>query len=291
VRIISMLGFPVVVLFCFLPASARFLIAQCRFSDAVLAVQLIARVNGTSIPEHFTVENLQQAGPSTLFEKVPKESFVQILRSNQGFTLGVLLLVWFMNSFTLSVLSFIPMEFEKRFPAVEGSAYKASVALALGGFLGSFIVTFLSSRLNRIFELRVGLAILTVFICTISLQFSPVSTLLGGLMLVHVGMSITFHSQYTFTPESFSTGVRVTAFASCNFINRAGSMIGSFAFASLMDSWSFQVAIRAFSTLWILAAAATLPLTRETKDMPFVEELCYEKQRKLVRTYHTVVKG
>jgi len=282
VRVTSLIGFPVVVFLFFMPGSPRFYIAKGRFHEAVAVVERVARTNGKEMPPFFTTENLRgQLQSSDLNEDIPKvqapRGFLStLLRTSQGATLVVLMFIWFTNSFGLAIFFFLPLELEKRFPEVQRAEYKVSTALSLGGIFGSFVVTYLSTRMRRIIEMRMGLFILTT--CVFSLSISTSFPLDFAILMVnHVGMSIVFHSLYTFTPESFQTSVRVRAFSFCHVAHRIAPIVAPFLAARLTEI-SFALCAKVFSSFWVFAAISTCFLNRETMDLPLREDFSSDEK-------------
>ncbi|GBG32535.1 Solute carrier family 22 member 15 [Hondaea fermentalgiana] len=286
VRTTSLLGLPVCIFLFFMPGSVRFYIMNKRYENAVGVVERIAKVNGKPMPRIFTLARLRgiedaaagalssPTGETISARKscVTYMGLMTILDSRVLRILLPLMTIWFLNSFAYALFSFLPLELNKRFGDVDKAPYKISMALSVGGFIGSLAVTFLSTRMKRLSELRLGLTLVAASTMVISQITSSFLAVCAVLMVSHTGVSIIYHALYTYTPETFPTSVRVTAFSACHLSHRLAPIIAPFGVTAL-TSRSFTLAAVCYASLWFVAAGVSLTLHRETLNQPMVESL------------------
>uniref|UniRef100_A0A7S2WAX7 Major facilitator superfamily (MFS) profile domain-containing protein n=1 Tax=Mucochytrium quahogii TaxID=96639 RepID=A0A7S2WAX7_9STRA len=270
VRIVSIVGFPVLLALFFLPGSTRFYIIQGKYDTAVATVERIARMNNQPSPTFFTVENLGLPEPVVV---VAKEccTVSDAFRGESGRSLIPLVAIWFFNSFSMGIIPFLPLQLKDRFPDINDAQYKIALALSIGGVVGSLFVTVLSTRMNRISEMRLGFSILMLGVPTVAFLQSSFWLVCLVLIFVHCGISTVYHSLYTYTPEVFPTKIRVTAFSFCQLSHRLAPVIAPFAVTALSQI-SFNTCAMAFAAIWALAMVVTLSLVKETFNRALVEE-------------------
>lgn len=289
VRITSLLGLPVCIILFYMPGSVRFYIMNQRYEEAVRVVERIARVNGKPTPKCFSVQRLEgvhveededsDGGPISAPGGIQARKPWYVRLGVSMFcdwrvmsALLPLMAIWFLNSFAYSLFSFLPLELKKRFLDVDKVPYKIAMALGVGSLCGSFVVTCLSTRMKRLTELRLGLCIVASCTLLISQLESSFIMVCGMLVCSHVGISIIYHALYTYTPETFPTSVRVTAFSTCHLSHRLAPIIAPFGVTAL-TARSFALAATCYASLWYVATAVSFLLFRETLNQPMVESL------------------
>lgn len=295
VRLVALMGIPAVFLLNFVPESVRFCVLRKDYHQCVFVIERIAYHNRVPVPPYFTYERLagtsapaennntrlHQARASTSSEASIKllderfsfrktfRTFAKIARTPP---LIPLMCLWFLNSFGQNIVIFLPLELKKRFPDVKDSTYKVSLALSIGAFIGSCVVLFLSSRVRRKTELRLGLAIMGTMVLIITHLHSAFGLVILFLMFEHIGMSIIYHGLYTYTPEVFSTAVRVTCFSVCQTCHRLAPVVAPFLVANLAEQ-SFALLGTVFSGIFFFAfLLASFGLKKETFGTTLVEE-------------------
>jgi len=271
VRIISLVGTPVLVGLFFMPGSVRFYIINEQYDKAYDAVISMCNRNGSPVPSYFTLENL--AGINTKEIRVEKNICIDLSNLFGERSLRTVLVplmsVWMLNAFGHGLNSFLPVEL-KAVLGGEFIQYKIALAQAVGAFIGAFVVSYVSTRMKRITELRLGLSILAFCVFSFSFLAEHVFLLIFFVMIESVGVGLTFHVLYTYTPEVFPTSIRVTAFSMCQMGNRIAPVFSPF-LVTFLSSISFRLCSIVYSMIFVAALLVTVFLRTETFNQKMVE--------------------
>lgn len=242
VRIVAFLGLPAIGLLFFIPESIRFSVKNEDYEKCVKTVAKIAHYNNVPTPSYFNIENLigrthklsrTESLVSFNADKVKcydkcQNNCTALNRILQTPPIIPLMLLWFLNSFGGNILVFLPLELQDEYTNVENTKYKVALALSIGQFFGSCIVLYLSSRVYRRTEFKIGLSTVGLSLFFITNLKNAFSIIMMLLILNSIGMSITFHALYTYTPEVFNTKIRVTALSFCQFCHRLAPVVAPY---------------------------------------------------------------
>lgn len=294
VRIVAFFGIPAVFALNFVPESVRFCILKKDYEQCVRIIHRISYHNRVQVPPYFTLKRLagtrapsqseisNNADPVNEAEHVPmkflnerfafRKVFGSVVRIACRPPLIPLMLVWFFNSFGQNIIIFLPLELKKVYPGVKDSTYKVALALGVGSFIGSCVVLFLSSRVKRRTEIRLGLSVLGCCLFIVTHTKQAFGLVIMTLIINHIGQSIIFHGLYTYTPEVFPTPIRVTCFSICQMSHRMAPVLAPYLYLFLAEK-SFPLSGTIFASIFLLAfLVATFGVRRETFGASLVED-------------------
>ncbi len=281
VQLSGIFGIPAWLLFVFyVPESPRYFIMRGQYAEAFASVERMALSSNTHVPVDFTPKALAMLGEEEE-EQGEQGSLVFVMEKPQGAANGLyraratlvpLAGVWFLNSFGTNIGGFFPLKIQQAF-ASQDLEYVAASLMQVGEWIGAVAVAFLFYKFPRILEIRIGIVFNTFAIVGVGFASAITSRplLFVSLVVFKIGISVTYHGLYTYTPEVFSTQVRVAGFSICQLVHRAAPVVSPYLVAFL-DGISFQLACSVYAGFLMLAACLSCFLFRETSQGGMVED-------------------
>ncbi|GBG26378.1 Solute carrier family 22 member 22 [Hondaea fermentalgiana] len=287
VRAAAVAGVPALyVLHSRAPESMRFSIMHGRFRDAIDSFRVLARMNGSTVPSFLTESNLRgrggQASVGNCDKSARTKTWAQGWRSGMKqyvakmsdprtrTTLFPLLWLWALNSAGMTILGFLPFQLKKHLGG-DDTHFQVAFVSMLGEWIGSTVVAFFAFKLRRVSEIRLGEVLTGVAVVAVGTVGREPVAIFALLVALRVGMAISKHGMFTYTPEVMPTEVRVQAFGVCQFVARVVPVFSPYLLTYLDTAASFPVTAAVHGLFFCLAAATTLALTVETANLPLVE--------------------
>lgn len=233
IRILYTPGLFLLVYFCIVPESVRWLLVTGRVERAIEILKRTARVNGKKLSEK-SIEMIKMTYSKQLNSKqTPSDgdtSDTSIVQSLKSIFKSKVLFLRFLNNcyqwmnccfcyYGLSLISLSSHVGGKN----RYTSFIFVVAIEIPGLL---IALPLLNRMNRRILLFSALSV-TAF-STILASWTPPENSTVILLLFMLGkcsITLAFNSLYVFTAEQWPTNVRTTIINSCSMIGRIGSMV------------------------------------------------------------------
>lgn len=243
-----------------IPESPRFLMVKGRTEEARRVLDLVAKINGRTLP-NLPLRPLQQTTASS------KDLWKPGLRRTTIF----LWVIWFAISLGYyGVTTWLPTFFKNSGMATL-PVYQNAFILALAQLPGYFSAAYLVEKLGR----RRTLA----FYLAASGLFTYLFALANSLsMLVFMGIWMSFFTLgawgalYAYTPEAYPTNLRGTGMGSASGMTRISGAIAPQIGALLLGT-SLVLPLTVFAVSFIIGGVASLGLPLETTDRPLADTL------------------
>jgi len=275
VRASAILGIPAaIVLILVAPESIRFSILNRDFKKVIESFKLLCRMNGKRMPRFMTEEILRGEANLGRTSEISTPASSQIRRlfmPKNWATLKPLILIWILNSAGTTILGFLPLLLKQE---VEGQNIEFKVAMMsmVGEWIGSLLVAFLTFRLERRTEMRLGQSLTGLAIIAMPMCDQNFAVIAFFLMVLRIGLAMTNHGLFTYTPEVFPTKIRVLAFGVCQTGFRLVSVFSPYFLTSLNEGTSFEVTSTVHGAFFLIAGLLTFALQFETRGAPLVEQ-------------------
>ena len=238
--------------FYFLPESARFLVRRGEISKARAILTRIAKQNGRTLPDAFTIESpafIRPAELPALFRNP----------TNRQLTI-ILCLLWYVAAFLYYGANFVSAQ------VVYGGNQNAKVLLISLAEIASLLNTFaLSSRFGRRKAISICGAVecLVLGVLLLRQYIGAMGTVLA--MFAFRGLAASFVAIVCmFTAEAFPTVLRSTGFGVVSAFSRVGGICTpwiSIAFAAM----KFELAIAVYLVVLLLGSLCAMALPFETR--------------------------
>ncbi|KAI1883349.1 hypothetical protein AGOR_G00230510 [Albula goreensis] len=272
-----------ILLFQFIPESARYNVSAGKVKSAVATLQLIARMNRAPLPEGDLVEpELNERGSAHI-----------LISPTFRRTSLLLWYSWFVASFSYygSVLSSSELleknllcitdpdaEHHVKHSQEEGLCYCIPFGMAdyqtlLISCLGEVALIPLNIALLNIAGRKTSLAILQISSGVFFMLINICSTMFGFtvlLFLLRSLVSMNFSVVYIYTAEVYPTIVRSIGMGFCTSFSRIGGMIAPF-IAQVLMSQSVVLALLPFALSCFLCAGGVLLLPIETRGRALLQ--------------------
>ncbi|XP_027007015.2 putative transporter SVOPL [Tachysurus fulvidraco] len=272
-----------IILFQFIPESARFQVSAGNVQGAVATLKKIAKMNGASLPEGELRESLvtERGNAATLVSRA-------FLRTSL-----LLWYSWFVASFSYygSVLSSSEL-LEKNLLCMTDADAEHSIkhsqdeALCfcipfnmadyqtlLISCLGEVALIPLNIALLHVVGRKFSMVILQVLSAVFFMLLNICTTIFGFtvlLFLLRSLVSMNFNVVYIYTAEVYPTAVRSIGMGFCTSFSRIGGMIAPF-IAQVLMSKSVLLALSPFAVTCCLCAIGTVLLPIETRGRALLQ--------------------
>ncbi|XP_033882573.1 putative transporter SVOPL [Acipenser ruthenus] len=281
IRISTIPSIVLIVLFKFIPESARYNVSSGNTTVAIETLQKIAKMNRACLPEGRLVESIVER----------RGYFLDLLTPSYRRTSLILWYSWFVASFSYYGIILASSELLERnlvcgtqagikTNGADGapcycssfgpSDYHTMLISTLGeiAFVPLNIATlnFLGRRLSlTISTLVTGIFFLLLNICTTSFGLTVLLFILRALA------STNFNTVYIYTAEVYPTTMRSVGMGFCNSASRIGGMTAPF-IAQVLMSKSVALALCPFSVACFICAVAVWFLPIETTGRALQQE-------------------
>ncbi|XP_060746056.1 putative transporter SVOPL isoform X2 [Tachysurus vachellii] len=272
-----------IILFQFIPESARFQVSTGNVEGAVVTLKKIAKMNGASLPEGELRESIvtERGNAATLVSRA-------FLRTSL-----LLWYSWFVASFSYygSVLSSSEL-LEKNLlcmtdaDAAHSIKHNKDEALCycipfnmadyqtlLISCLGEVALIPLNIGLLHVVGRKFSMVILLVLSAVFFMLLNICTTMFGFtvlLFLLRSLVSMNFNVVYIYTAEVYPTAVRSIGMGFCTSFSRIGGMIAPF-IAQVLMSKSVLLALSPFAVTCCLCAIGTFLLPIETRGRALLQ--------------------
>ncbi|KAK3517692.1 hypothetical protein QTP70_015673 [Hemibagrus guttatus] len=272
-----------IILFQFIPESARFQVSAGNVEGAVATLKKIAKMNGASLPEGELRESIvtERGNAATLVSRAFMRTSLLLWYS------------WFVASFSYygSVLSSSEL-LEKNLLCVTDADEEHSIkhnqdeALCycipfnmadyqtlLISCLGEVALIPLNIGLLHVVGRKCSMAILQILSAIFFMLLNVCTTMFGFtvlLFLLRSLVSMNFNVVYIYTAEVYPTAVRSIGMGFCTSFSRIGGMIAPF-IAQVLMSKSVLLALSPFAVTCCLCAVGTILLPIETRGRALLQ--------------------
>ncbi len=246
-----------------IPESPRFLLVNGQPEKARAVLELVARTNGTQLPDR----------PLRPIERTTPPGARELLRPGLRRTTLLLWTMWFTISLGYyGVFTWLPTFFSSSGMQLL-PVYQNTFILALAQLPGYFSAAYLVEKWGR----RPTLA----FYLTASGVFTYLFAAANSInMIVAMGIWMSFFTLgawgalYAYTPEAYPTALRGTGMGAASGWTRiSGAIAPSLGAALMVGGLNLVLPLTIFAVSFIVGGAAALGLPRETTNKPLADTL------------------
>uniref|UniRef100_A0A8C4R149 Major facilitator superfamily (MFS) profile domain-containing protein n=1 Tax=Eptatretus burgeri TaxID=7764 RepID=A0A8C4R149_EPTBU len=272
------IAFPLLVIFClawFHPESARWLIHQGRYDDALKSLRRVAKINGKSLAEDFHNKEV-------LLLKLDKENeevqtttytFLDLFRTRRlGKNTLIMMFLWFAAGFSYYGLALNLQGFGV-------NIYILMVIFAAIDFPSKFLILLVINHFGR---RAAGVSsLLLAGITCIIFVLMPAGAVAVRTAMAVIGkgaLSSSFTTIYLWVGETFPTVLRQNAYGLSSMMARVGAMISPLVI--LLKEHFFPLPQLIYGSV-ALSAGLVAILLPETRNMPLpdtIEEILQQNQ-------------
>uniref|UniRef100_UPI00358E7AA7 solute carrier family 22 member 6-B-like isoform X2 n=1 Tax=Myxine glutinosa TaxID=7769 RepID=UPI00358E7AA7 len=271
------ISFPLLVIFClawFHPESARWLIHQGRYDDALKCLRRVAKINGKSLPEDFHKEALLlKLGKENEEVQIKTFTFIDLFRTRRLMknTL-IMMFLWFATGFSYYGLALNLQGFGL-------NIYFLMIVFGAIDFPSKFLILLVINHFGR----RVaGVAsMLLAGITCIVFVFLPAGADAVRTTMAVIGkgaLSSSFTTIYLWVGETFPTVLRQNAYGISSMMARVGAMISPLVI--LLKEFFPPLPQLIYGSVALSAGlvAILLPETRNMSLPDTIEEMLQQQQ-------------
>jgi putative MFS transporter len=245
-----------------IPESPRYLLVSGKPERAREVLELVARTNGTTLPDL----------PLQPIKRTPPPRASELLRPGLRRTTLLLWVMWFVISLGYyGVFTWLPTFLRSTGMALL-PVYQNSFILALAQLPGYFSAAYLVERWGRRRTLAVYLAASGVFTYLFAYATGATSLVAMGAMMSFFTLGA-WGALYAYTPEVYPTNLRATGMGTASGWTRIAGAIAPLLGASLMQGVSLILPLTIFAVSFLLGGGAALGLPRETSHRPLADTL------------------
>ncbi|XP_058661780.1 putative transporter SVOPL isoform X1 [Ammospiza caudacuta] len=279
IRIASIPGILLILVFKFIPESARYNVSTGNAGAALATLQRIARINGAAVPEGHLREPAQER----------RGRFKDLIHPKYLRTTLQIWIIWLGIAFAYYGVILASAELLERDP-VCGSAALAlqdssddseeshspchchffgpaayqSMIISTAGEIALNPVNILSiNLLGRRLSLCITMGCTALFFLLLNICTSRAG-MVGFLFMLRALVSANFNTIYIYTAEVYPTTMRALGMGTSGALCRVGAMVAPFISQVLMSA-SFLGALCLFSSVCIICAISAVTLPIETK--------------------------
>ncbi|XP_071094452.1 putative transporter SVOPL [Haliotis cracherodii] len=264
---------------CFIPESARFLVAAGRHDEALAALQRAAKINKTSLPKGRLVQ--------TEAVEVERGKFSDLFNKNYLRSTLQLWLLWFGTAFSyygmvLASAEILRVENEKYSDVcscnyLTADDYRTMIISTLGEFICLPVNWLLIDRVGRRITGTVNLSGCGLFFILLQIPVSR-SVLTGFMFAVRGFSAATFNWIYIYSSEVYPTSIRTLGMGTASSWARVGAMITPFV-AQVLLAASIIAATWLYGLLCFICAITAFLLPIETKDRIMPQTVAYKRMK------------
>ncbi|XP_023394949.1 putative transporter SVOPL isoform X1 [Loxodonta africana] len=280
IRIASIPGIILIMVFKFIPESARFNVSTGNTQAALATLERIARINSSVMPEGRLVEPVQDK----------RGRFADLLNAKYLRTTLQIWVIWLGISFAYYGVILASAELLER-DLVCGSQSESEVAMTVGDseesqspcychlFAPSDYRTMIISTIGEIalnplnilginflgrrLSLSITMGCTALFFLLLNICTSSAG-LIGFLFMLRALVAANFNTIYIYTAEVYPTTMRALGMGTSGSLCRIGAMVAPFISQVLMSA-SFLGAVCLFSSVCVICAISAFTLPIETK--------------------------
>ncbi|XP_052238699.1 putative transporter SVOPL [Dreissena polymorpha] len=262
--------FAIIVLFRYLPMSARYLVGAGRKEEAFRILQSIAKINKTQLPEGELVEEMQdQRGhPKLLFSRSYLRTTLQLW------------VLWFGTALTyygmvLASAEILQLHNAKtaggqtcKCSGLKADDYVSMIFSTLGEYISLPLNMLLIDVIGRRYTGAVNFVGCSVFFLLIQVHVSQ-EVLTFFIFMVRGFSTGIFNFVYIYTTEVYPSSIRASGLGTSSTCARVGAMITPFLAQVLLDA-SLSAAVWVYACICFVCAAmaALLPIKTKGRALP-----------------------